>query len=69
MLKKAAERLEEKYAEAVRQALSSIDGRRLEEWSRQVLQIESPVRISRPDVLARAGPMIPTGRRRRAQRG
>ncbi|MGC9171219.1 MAG: hypothetical protein ACP5HD_10870, partial [Thermoproteus sp.] len=60
MLRKAAEELEERYTEAVKQALSAVDEKTLEEWSRQVLEAEGPA--SRPDALARAGLMIPAGR-------
>ncbi|MGC9119806.1 MAG: zinc ribbon domain-containing protein, partial [Thermoproteus sp.] len=55
MLRKAAEKLEEKYAETVSQVLSAVDEKTLEEWSRQVAEAET----QRPDVLARASPMTP----------
>jgi len=58
MLRRAAERLDEEYAEAVRRALSAVDVKALEEWSRHVLEAES--HTPRPDVLARASPMTPT---------
>jgi IS605 OrfB family transposase len=57
MLRRAAEELEPRYAEAVRKALSAVDERQLEEWSRQVLEAEG--QKQRPDVLARASPMTP----------
>ncbi|MGC9170612.1 MAG: hypothetical protein ACP5HD_07705 [Thermoproteus sp.] len=41
----------------MRQTLSAVDERPLEEWTAEVLQAERPA--SRPDVLARAGPMTP----------
>jgi IS605 OrfB family transposase len=59
MLKRAADKLEEKYAEAVRRALSAVDEGTLEEWSRHVLEAEGALQAQRPDVLARAGPMTP----------
>ncbi|MGC9169526.1 MAG: transposase [Thermoproteus sp.] len=64
MLRRAAEKLDPRFAEIVKKALSAVDERRLEEWSRIVLQAERPV--SRPAVLARASPMTPaqTGRGR-----
>jgi transposase len=58
MLRRAADKLEEKYAEAVRRALSAVDVKALEEWSAEVLRAERPAPW--PDVLARAGPMTPT---------
>ncbi|MGC9119769.1 MAG: zinc ribbon domain-containing protein, partial [Thermoproteus sp.] len=57
MLRRAAEKLDEKYAEAVRKALSAVDEKTLEEWSRWVLEAES--HTPRPDMLARASPMTP----------
>ncbi|MGC9119793.1 MAG: zinc ribbon domain-containing protein, partial [Thermoproteus sp.] len=57
MLRKAVEELEPRYAEAIKRALSAVDERQLEEWSRQVLEAEG--RKQRPDVLARASPMTP----------
>ncbi|AET33380.1 zinc ribbon domain-containing protein [Pyrobaculum ferrireducens] len=62
MLKKATEKLEGKYAEAVKRALSAVDEKMLEEWSRQVLEAEGSIRTPRPAVLARASPMTPAGR-------
>jgi IS605 OrfB family transposase len=58
MLRKAAEELEPKHAEAVKRALSIMDERHLEEWSQYVLEAEGYVQ--RPAVLARASPMTPT---------
>jgi IS605 OrfB family transposase len=57
ILKKATERLEPRYAEAVRRALSAVDEKQLEEWTAEVLQAERPA--PRPAVPARAGPMTP----------
>ncbi|MGC9119795.1 MAG: transposase, partial [Thermoproteus sp.] len=57
MLRRVAERLGPKYAEAVRHALSTADERQLEEWSRYVLEAEG--RAPWPAVLARASPMTP----------
>ncbi|MGC9119092.1 MAG: zinc ribbon domain-containing protein [Thermoproteus sp.] len=68
MLRRATENLDSKYAEVVEKALSAVDEKMLEEWSRQVIEAERPSRTSRPDVLARAGPMTPVlldGRGRR----
>ncbi|MGC9052166.1 zinc ribbon domain-containing protein, partial [Pyrobaculum sp.] len=59
MLQKVVEELEPKYAEAVRQALSAVNERQLEEWSQYVLEAERAVRAEWPDVLARASPMTP----------
>jgi IS605 OrfB family transposase len=59
MLRKAAKRLEGKYAEVIRRALSAVDEKTLEEWSRQVMEAEGASQAQRPDVLARASPMIP----------
>jgi transposase len=59
MLRKAVKELDEKYAEAVRRALSSVDEKQLEEWTAEVLRAERPA--PRPDVLARASPMTPPG--------
>jgi IS605 OrfB family transposase len=59
MLRKAVEELDEEYSEAVRRALSAVDERQLEEWSRWVLEAERAVRAEWPDVLARASPMTP----------
>ncbi|MGC8974497.1 MAG: zinc ribbon domain-containing protein, partial [Thermoproteus sp.] len=59
ILRKAAEKLDPRFAEIVKKALSAVDERRLEEWSRIVLQAERPA--SRPDVPARAGLMTPGG--------
>jgi hypothetical protein len=55
ILRRAVEGLEPEYAEAVKRALSAVDVKALEEWSRQVLEAEG--RKQRPDVLARASPM------------
>jgi transposase len=57
MLRKAVEKLEPKYAEAVKRALSTVNERQLEECSRHVLEAEG--HAQRPDVLARASPMTP----------
>ncbi|MGC9119800.1 MAG: zinc ribbon domain-containing protein, partial [Thermoproteus sp.] len=66
IMRRAAERLEPRYAEAVKRALSAVDVKALEEWSRLVLEAESPIQAQWPDVLARASPMTPTrGRGRR----
>ncbi|MGC9050407.1 zinc ribbon domain-containing protein [Pyrobaculum sp.] len=62
MLRKVAERLEPKYAEAVRKALSEVDERQLEKWSTMVLMAEQPIQAQRPAVLARASPIIPPGK-------
>jgi transposase len=59
MLRRAADKLEEEYAETVKRALSAVDEKQLEEWSRQVIEAERPSRTSRPDVPARASPMTP----------
>ncbi|MGC9051416.1 zinc ribbon domain-containing protein [Pyrobaculum sp.] len=61
MLWKATEKLEKRYAEAVKRALSAVDERTLEEWSAQVLEAERAVRAEWPAVLARASPMTPPG--------
>jgi len=58
MLRKAVEKLDEEYAEAVKSALSAVDEKQLEEWSQYVLEAES--HTPRPAVLARASPMTPT---------
>jgi len=57
MLRKAAEELEPRYAEAVKRALSAVDVKALEEWSRHVLEADS--HTPRPAVPARASPMTP----------
>jgi transposase len=57
MLRKAVEELDEKYAEAVRKALSAVDVKALEEWSQYVLVAERAVRAQWPAVPARASPM------------
>ncbi|MGC9051941.1 transposase [Pyrobaculum sp.] len=57
MLIKAAERLEPEYAEALKRALSTVDEKALEEWSKAVVDAEAP----RPAVLARASLMTPPG--------
>ncbi|MGC9052221.1 zinc ribbon domain-containing protein, partial [Pyrobaculum sp.] len=57
MLRRAAEKLEPEYAEAVKRALSAVDEKTLEEWSQYVLEAES--HTPRPAVLARASPMTP----------
>ncbi|MGC9119242.1 MAG: zinc ribbon domain-containing protein, partial [Thermoproteus sp.] len=59
MLRKAAEKLDPRFAEVVRQALSAVDERQLEAWSRQVIETEG--HTQRPDVLARASPMTLAG--------
>ncbi|WP_428495305.1 hypothetical protein, partial [Pyrobaculum sp.] len=61
MLWRAVERLEPEYSEIVKQALSTVDEKMLEEWSRLVLEAESPIQAQWPDVLARASPMTPPG--------
>ncbi|MGC9119736.1 MAG: zinc ribbon domain-containing protein [Thermoproteus sp.] len=61
MLRKAVKELDEKYAEAVRRALSAVDEKQLEEWSEAVLRAERTVPAPRPDVPARASPMTPPG--------
>ncbi|MGB9706004.1 MAG: hypothetical protein ACPL3C_11180, partial [Pyrobaculum sp.] len=48
MLWKATEKLEKRYAEAVKRALSAVDERTLEEWSAQVLEAERAVRAEWP---------------------
>jgi IS605 OrfB family transposase len=59
MLRRAAEKLDEEYSEAVRKALSAVDERQLEEWSQYVLEAERAVRTQWPAVPARASPMTP----------
>jgi IS605 OrfB family transposase len=60
ILRKVAERLEPKYAEAVRRVLFAVDEKQLERWTAEVLETERAVRAEWPAVLARASPMTPT---------
>ncbi len=61
MLRKAVERLEPEYAEAVKRALSAVDEEALEKWSAIVLSVERVFKAQRPAVLTRASPMTPPG--------
>ncbi|AET32026.1 zinc ribbon domain-containing protein [Pyrobaculum ferrireducens] len=59
IMRRAAERLEPRYAEAVKRALSAVDVKALGEWSRSALEAERVSQTKRPAVLARASPMTP----------